>query len=168
MTSVVNFAGTEGTSTSTEPSGDPLSLDRAIEELETTVSKTQGDLAVATSTLGALHAGMCPTNPAPSTVEGLAAALGEGSSIVASFARELTVRGSEYTLKLLLGNGVEADFDAALSDFPKKPDGKPLSLRGVTEPSARLSEVCIQTMERRAAAVKSSSRKTRAESVSQV
>ena len=84
------------------------------------LSKTHGDLAVATSTLGNLHAGMCPTATTPSTAEGLAAAFGEGSSIVADFARELTVRGSKYTLRLLLGNGVEADFDSALSDYPKK------------------------------------------------
>jgi len=131
------------------------------------LSKTQGDLAVATSTLGNLHAGMCPTSTAPSTAEGLAAAFGEGSSIVADFACELTVRGSEYTLKLLMGNGVEADFETALSDYPKKQDGKPLSFRGVTEPATRLSELCVRTMERRAEAVMAQSRRNRADSVSQ-
>ena len=120
----LNFEGSEGTSASTKPSSDSLSLDDAITELESVLSKTKGELATMTSTLGNLHAGMCPTAAAPSTAEGLVAAFGERSSIVADFARELTVRGSEYTLRLLLGNGVEADFDSALSDYPKKPDGR--------------------------------------------
>ena len=97
-----------------------------------------------TSTLSNLHAGMCPTAAAPSTAEGLAAAFGERSSIVADFARELTVRSSEYTLRLLLGNGVKADFDSALSDYPKKPDGRPLSFRGVTEPATRQTIIVLQ------------------------
>ena len=112
-----------------------MSLDNAIMELESVLSKTKGDLATVTSTLGSLHAEMCPTTTAPSTAEGLVAAFAEGSSIVADFARELTVRGSEYTLRLLLGNGIEADFNSALSDYPKKPDGRPLSFRGVTKPA---------------------------------
>ena len=163
----LNFEGSEGASTSTKLSSDSLSLDDAIMELESVLSKTKGDLATVTSTLSNLHAGMCPTAAAPSTAEGLAAAFGERSSIVADFARELTVRGSEYTLRLLLGNGLEADFDSALSDYPKKPDGRPLSFRGVTEPATRLSEICVQTMERQAEAVRAQSRKSRAESVSQ-
>ena len=88
-------------------------------ELESVLSKAKGDLGTVTSTLSNLHAGMCPTAGAPSTVEGLVAAFGERSPIVADFARELTVHGSQYTLRLLLGNGVEADFDSALSDYPK-------------------------------------------------
>ena len=163
----LNFEGSEGTSASTKPSSDSLSLDDAITELESVLSKTKGELATMTSTLSNLHAGMCPTAAAPSTAEGLAAAFGERSSIVADFARELTVHGSEYTLRLLLGNGVEADFDSALSDYPKKPDGRPLSFRGVTEPATRLSEICVQTMERRAEAVRAQSRKSRAGSISQ-
>ena len=131
----LNFEGSEGASASTKPSSDSLSLDDAIMELESVLSKTKGDLANVTSTLSNLHAGMCPNAGAPSTAEGLVAAFGEGSSIVADFARELTVCGSEYTLRLLLGNGVEADFNSALSDYPKNPDGKPLSFRGVTEPA---------------------------------
>jgi hypothetical protein len=144
-----------------------VSLESVIAEFEVLLSKTQGDLAAVTGTLCSLHAGMCPTGTVPSTAQGLAAAFGEGSSIVMDFARELTVRGSEYTLKLLLSNGAEANFDAALSDYPKKQDGKPLSFRGVTEPATRMSELCIRTMERRAEAVVARSRKNRAESVSQ-
>ena len=163
----LNFEGSKGASASTKPSSDSLSLDDAIMELESVLYKTKGELATMTNTLSNLHAGMCPTAAAPSTAEGLAAAFGEGSSIVADFARELTVCGSEYTLRLLLGNGIVADFNSALSDYPKKPDGRPLSFRGVTEPATRLSEICVQTMERRAEAVRAQSRKTRAGSISQ-
>ena len=96
--------------------------------------------------------------------------LGPGSSTVAEFARDLTVRGSESTIKLLLGNGVVADYEAALSDFPKRSDGQPLSLKGVTEAATRLSRTCIDTMERRSVAVASmpKSRRARSESVSHI
>ena len=96
--------------------------------------------------------------------------LGPGSSTLAAFARDLTVRGSESTLKLLLGSGVIAEYEAVLSEFPKRSDGQPLSLKGVTEAATRLSRICIDTMERRSAAVAamSKSRRARSESVSRV
>ena len=65
----------------------------------------------------------------------------------------MTVRGSEITLKLLLANGVEADYEASLSDYPKKSDGKPSSFRGISDAAARLAKVSICTGERRQAAV---------------
>ena len=89
---------------------------------------------------------------------------------MAAFARDLMVRGPESTLKLLLGNGVAIDYETIMSDFPKKPDGKPLSLKGVTDTAVRLSDICIRTMERRSneIATRSQSRRARSESVSHV
>ena len=87
----LNFEGSEGTSASTKPSSD--SLDDAITELESVLSKTKGELATMTSTLSNLHVGMYPTAAAPSTAEGLAAAFGERSSIVAEYAARSTPLG---------------------------------------------------------------------------
>ena len=87
---------------------------------------------------------------------------------MAKFSRDLTVRGSESTLKLLLGHGIVTDYESALSDFPKKSDGKPLSLKGVNDTAVRLAETCIYTMERRSFAIAPHSRRARSESMSHV
>ena len=68
---------------------------------------------------------------------------------MADFARANTVRGSESTIKLLMGHGIDCDYEAALSAFTRKPDGKPISLKGVSGATARLAEVFMTTMERR-------------------
>ena len=130
----------------------------------------KSSLDTSTRTLSAVFKEVLPSSDVPATAQGFADVLGPGSSTVAEFARDLTVRGSESTIKLLLGNGVVADYEAALSDFPKRPDGQPLSLKGVTEAATRLSRTCIDTMERRSVAVAAmpKSRRARSESVSRV
>ena len=85
---------------------------------------------------------------------------------MASFARTLTVRGSETTLKLLLGHGIEGDFKAALSDFPRKPDGKLVSLKHLNEPASQLAEIFMTTVERRSVEVANRARRARSESAS--
>ena len=80
------------------------------------------------SDLGVMHHNVLPLKEVPSTADGFADVLGPGTSTMASFARALTVRGSESTLKLILGHGIKGDFEAAMSDFPRKPGGKPMSL----------------------------------------
>ena len=113
---------------------------------------------------------MFPSSDVPGTAQGFADVFGPGTATMAAYARDLTVRGSESTLKLLLGNGVTIDYETILADFPKKPDGKPLSLKGVTDTAMRLSELSIHTMERRSneIATRSQSRRARSESMSHV
>ena len=84
-----------------------------------------------------------------------------------SFARTLTVRGSETTLKLLLGHGIEGDFEAALSAFPRKPGGKLVSLKHLNEPAAKLAETFMTIMERRAEEVAARASRARSESISE-
>ena len=79
--------------------------------------------------------------------------LGPNSTTLKEWARDLTVRGSEATLKLFLANGVEADYEVALSDYPNKSNGKPLSFRGVADFAARLAKASICTAERRLVAM---------------
>ena len=148
----------------------PLPVDQVVSKLETATVKAKGTLDSLTSTLGAVHSEVLPSDAVPATAEGFAEALGPGSSTMAEFARELTVRGSEYTLKLLLGHGVVAEYESAMSDFPKKPDGKPVSFKGINDTAVRLAEACISTMERRSneIAAQSQSRRARSESVSHV
>ena len=93
-------------------------------------------LAKSTSTLGAVYKNVLPLGEVPATVDGFADVLGPGTSTMASFARALTVRGSESTLKLILGHGIEGNFEAAMSEFPRKPNGKLVSLKHVSEPAA--------------------------------
>ena len=153
--------------TPTDMVGDELSLDRVIGDLGAQFVQAKDSLAKSASTLGAVYKEVLPLGEVPSTADGFAGVLGPGTSTMASFARALTVRGSESTLKLILGHGIKGDFEAAMSDFPRRPGGKPMSLKSVSEPAARLANMFIATMERRAAEVATRESRARSESVSE-
>ena len=140
---------------------DELSLDHVIGDLGAMFVHAKDALAKSTSTLGAVYKNVLPLGEVPATVDGFTDVLGSGTSTMANFARTLTVRSSETTLKLLLGHGIEGDFEAALSDFPRKPGGKLVSLKHVNEPAAFMT-----TMERRSAEVANRARRARSESAS--
>ena len=149
-----------------EMASDEPSLDQVMDDLGAAVVQVKDALAKSTSTLCAVHKVVLPSSEPPSTVDGFADVFGPGTSTMAAFARALTVRGSEFTLKLLLGHGMEGDYEVALSDFLRKPDGKLVSLRGVNEPAARLAEVFMSTMERRTAELATRARRAVSESTS--
>ena len=151
----------------TDMVSDEMSLDQAIGDLGATFVQAKDALAKSTSTLGAVYKEVLPQGEVPANVDGFANVLGPGTSTMASFARALTVRGSESTLKLILGHGLEGDFEAALSEFPRKPGGKLLPLKHVSEPASRLANICINTMERRAAEIATRASRARSEPVSE-
>ena len=151
----------------TDMVSEELSLDQVIGDLGTTFVQAKDALAKSAGTLGTVHKNVFPMKEVPSTADGFADVLGPGTSTMASFARALTVRGSESTLKLILGHGIKGDFEAAMSDFPRKPGGKPMSLKAVSEPAARLANIFIATMEHRAAEVGTRESRARSESVSE-
>ena len=144
-----------------------MSLDQAMGDLGATFAQAKDALAKSTSTLGAVYKEVLPQGEVPATAEGFADVLGPGTATMASFARALTVRGSESTLKLLLGHEIKGDFEAALTDFPRKPGGKLLPLKHVSEPASRLANICINTMERRVAEVAARASRARSEPMSE-
>ena len=145
---------------------DELSLDHVIGDLGAMFVQAKDALAKSTSTLDAVYKNVLPSGEVPATVDGFADVLGPGTSTMASFARTLTVRGSESTLKLILGHGIEGDFEAAMSEFPRKPNGKLVSLKHVSEPASRLANIFMATMERRAAEIATRESRTKPESTS--
>ena len=146
---------------------DYMSLDQAMGDLGATFAQAKDALAKSTSTLGAVFKEVLPQSEVPATAEGFADVLGSGTSTMASFARALTVRGSESTLKLILGHGIEGDFEAALSEFPRRSNGKLVSLKPFSEPASRLANICMNTMERRATETATRASRARSEPVSE-
>ena len=134
-----------------DSSGDKMSLDTAMNELGESIARAREALAKSTSTLEAVHREVLSQNPLPRDADGFLGVLGPGSSTMASFARALTVRGSESTFKLILAHGIPGDFAAAMSDLPRRPNGKAMSLKPVAQPAAQLAETYMATMDRIAA-----------------
>jgi len=139
-----------GAPTSVDGANDDLSLDRVVGDLGVVCTHAKDALAKSASTLGAVYKAVLPSGEVPTTADGFADVFGPGTSTMANFSRALSVRGSESTLKLLLGHGLEGDYERALSDFPRRPDGRLVPLKGVSAPAARLAEIFMTTMERRA------------------
>ena len=137
-----------------------------MSDLSAKCTQATDALAKSASTLGAVYKAVLPSGDMPSTADGFADVLGPGTSTMADFARALAVRGSESTIKLLMGHGVECNYEAALSEFPRKPDGKLISLKGVSEPAARLAGIFMETMDRRAAETAARLRRAKSESTS--
>ena len=91
-------------------SGDKMSLEQAMNDLCQSVAQAREVLAKSTSTLEAVHKQVLPHDPLPGDTEGFLGVLGPGSSMMASFARALTVRGSESTFKMILAHRIPGDF----------------------------------------------------------
>ena len=167
MLFLVFVEGVIGAPAPSDMVSDELSLDHVIGDLDAMFVQAKDALAKSTSTLGAVYKEVLPLGEQPSTVDGFANFLGPGTSTMANFASVLTVRGSESTLKLILGHGIEGNFEAAMSDFPRKAGGKLVSLKHVSEPAARLANIFMTTMERRATEVAARSSRARSESLSE-
>ena len=140
------FEGSIGASVPSDMVSDKLSLDHAMDDLGAMFIQAKDTLAKSTSILGAMHKNVLPTSELSSTVDGFASLLGPGTSTMTSFARTLSVPGLESTLKRILGHGIEGDFEAAMSEFPCKPDEKLVSMRLISEPAARLTNIFMTTM----------------------
>ena len=113
------------------------------------------------SALTNIYQGVFPGQVAPKEAEALAAPFAE-ANVMTNFIRTQTVRGSELTFRLLLGHGISGDFEAAASDFPRRPDGKFKSLTSVKDKATQLAGKLIDTFERKLA--ESAAKKGRAPS----
>jgi len=147
-----------------EASSENQTLEQAVGFIDRVYAYASAALAKSTGALTTVHKGIFPSRPVPSDVNTLAASFGSESTIMTDYARTQTVRGSELTFQLLLGHRVVGDFDRAVSDFPRKPDGKTASLSSVKPEASRLANTLVTTVERRVAAV--TARKTRSKSES--
>lgn len=145
--------------TPTDPSGNKMSLDQAIADMGASVAQAQEVHAKYTSTLAAVHKEVLPRDQVLTNADGFLSVLGPGLSTMASFARSLMVRGSESTFKLILPHGIPGNFAAAMSDLPRRPNGKAMSLKPVAQPTAQLAETFMETMDR--IAIEAANRATR-------
>ena len=125
-----------------------MSLEQAMNELGESVTQAREALAKSTSTLEAVDKQVLPHNQLPGDADGYLGVLGPGSSTMASFARALTVRGSESTFKMILAHGIPGDFASAMADLPRRANGKTVSLKPVTQRAAQLADTFMTTMER--------------------
>ena len=119
-----------------------------MNDLGESVAQAREVLAKSTSTLEAVHKQVLPHDPLPGDADGFLRVLGPGSSMMASFARALTVRGSESNFKMILAHGIPGDFTSAMADLPRRANEKTLSLKPVTQLAAQLAETFMTTMER--------------------
>ena len=97
-------------------SGDKMSLEQAMNDLGESVAQAREVLVKSTSTLEVGHKQVLPHDPLPGDADGFLGVLGPGSSTMASYARALTVRGSESTFKMILAHGIPGDFASAMAD----------------------------------------------------
>ena len=114
-----------------------MSLDAAMNELGVSIAPAREALAKSTSTLEAVHREVLPQNPLPRDEDGFLGVLGPGSSTMASFARALTVRGSESTFKMILAHKIPGNFTSAMADLPRRSNGRPVSTKPVAEQAAQ-------------------------------
>ena len=128
--------------------GDKMSLEQAMNELGASVAQAREVIAKSMSTLEAVHKQVLPHDPLPGDADGFLGVLGLGLLTMASFARALTVRGSESTFKMILAHGILGDFASAMADLPKRANRKTVSLKPVTKQAAQLAKAFMATTER--------------------
>ena len=121
-----------------------LATDKVCSYAFATLNKASGALAV-------VHQGMFPNKTTPSIVEGLAALFGAGSSIMADDMHAQTVRSSKFTFQLLLGHTIACDYEKIAGEFPKRPNGKTVSVSHTKSEASRLAEKLVTTYQKRVA-----------------
>ena len=67
---------------------------------------------------------------------------------MASFARALTVHGSESTFKMILAHKIPEDFASAMADLPRRSNRRPVSTKPVAEQAAQIARAFMATTER--------------------
>ena len=144
-----DYCRSAGVPAPVNPSGDKISLDQAMGDLGASVAQAREVLAKSTSTLAAVHKEVLPHDQLPANADGFLSVLGPGSST--SFTRALMVRGSESTFKLILAHEIIGDWAAAMSDLPRRPNRKAMSLKPIAQPAAQLAKTFMVTMDRIAA-----------------
>ena len=108
-------------------------------------------IAKASNSLSLIHQLVLPNSEVPSTFGELAEVFNSDATAVEMYGHQQTVSGSQTTFLLLVGHGVEGNFEAAVADFPKGPDGKSISLQPHLKRSSELAHALGGTLERRAA-----------------
>ena len=126
-------------------------MGNTIAALEGVTSQTGGLLSKVKDALTGLHQSVFPKGQPPSSLDKLVDIFGPDTSTSGDYMREHTVRGSHTTLLLMLGHGLEGDYDKAVSGFPKGPDGKLLPLSSFFERSRELAQKLTETLEKKAA-----------------
>ena len=144
---------------------DNVTLPQAVSFIDKVCAYAFAAIGKASGALSVVHQGMFPNKAAPSSVEGLAAPFGAGSTIMTDYTRSQTVRGSEFTFQLLLGHKVECDYEKVAGEFPKRPDGKTVSVSHTKSEASRLAQKLVDTYQKRVAkALEAAARKSRSES----
>ena len=148
-----------------DSSCDNVNLSQAVGFIDKVCAYAFAAIGKASGALSVVHQGMFPHKAAPNSVEGLAAPFGAGSTIMADYTRNQTVRGSEFTFQLLLGHKVDCDYEKVAGEFPKKPDGKTASVSHAKSEASRLAQKLVDTYQKRVArALEAAARKSKSES----
>ena len=132
-------------------------VDRAHAYASTALQQSSAELQKSKDALASVHRSIFPNQPLPADVNALAAPFEGEATTLADYTRAQTVRGSEFTFRLLLGHEVAGDFEAVASDFPRNPDGKTKSLNSVKARASQLAVKLIDTFERKLARTASDS-----------
>ena len=151
FTTIIVPAGICGATPPPDRTCDNVTLPQAVGFIDKVCSYSFAALNKASGTLAVVHQGMYPNKTTPSNIEGLAAPFGSGSSIMTDYTHAQMVRGSDFTFQLLLGHQIACDYDKAVGEFPKRPDGKTASLSHVKSEASCLAEKLVTTYQKRVA-----------------
>lgn len=105
-------------------------------------------LARASSALSSMHKMVLPNSELLSTLGELVEVFNSNTSAVEAYGHRQTVCGSQTTLVLLLGHGVDGNFEKAVSCFLKGPDGKAILLQPHLAWSEELAKTLTATLEK--------------------
>ena len=145
---ILGYLGTPAGSSS---QATPADLEGALAIIEDIGGETSSLLLKAKGALAHIHSSVFPKAQPLSSFSELAELFGPETSTLADYRHKHTVRGSQTTSLMLLGHGIEGDFDKAVSGRPCKPNGKALPLGDFSARSLQLAQRLAETMEKEAA-----------------
>ena len=103
--------------------------------------KAKGVLEGATSILSDIFEQLLQDQPTPSSVAELVESLAATEDLFSKFLAEKTKAGAKTALTFALAGGVDGNYENALEDVPKRPDGKKVPLKPHADRAGKLADL---------------------------
>ena len=103
--------------------------------------KAKGVLEGAASILSEVFEQLLPDPSMPSSVADLVQSLVAKEDLFGEYMMEKTKSGAKVALTFAMASGIEGNYEKAFEDFPRRPDGKKVSLKPYVDRAGKLSDL---------------------------
>ena len=120
-------------------------------------AKAKEVLEGAASMLSEVFGQLLPDHPMPSSLPELVQDLLAEENLFGEYYKAKTKAGAKAALTFAMASGIDGDYEKAVEDIPRRPDGKKVQLKPYVDRAGKLSELLADLVHKISAAKASTS-----------